>query len=67
MAFELNQFGIGMKTVSPGGMKTDFVKRSFDAARHASYDASLDRVMARIADPKQMETYSSPGQMLIRQ
>jgi NAD(P)-dependent dehydrogenase (short-subunit alcohol dehydrogenase family) len=29
MVFELNQFGIGMKTVSPGGMKTDFFTRFF--------------------------------------
>ena len=63
MAFELNQFGIGMKTVSPGGMKTDFFTRSFDAGRHPAYDELVDRVMSKITDPKQMETYSSPGQI----
>lgn len=34
MSFELKQFGIGLKTVEPGGMKTDFFTRSFDTGRH---------------------------------
>jgi NAD(P)-dependent dehydrogenase (short-subunit alcohol dehydrogenase family) len=63
MAFELNQLGIGVKTVSPGGMKTDFFTRSFDAARHPAYDALVDRVMGAVTDPKQMETYSTPEQI----
>src|SRR5882672_2543609 len=63
MAFELNQFGIGMKTVAPGGMKTDFFTRSFDTGRHPAYDELVDRVMSKITDPKQMETYSSPSQI----
>jgi NAD(P)-dependent dehydrogenase (short-subunit alcohol dehydrogenase family) len=63
MAFELNQFGIGMKTVSPGGMKTDFFTRSFDTARHPAYDALVNKVMSVITDPKQMEAYSSPAQI----
>jgi hypothetical protein len=28
-----------LKTVSPGGMKTDFFTRSFDVGRHPAYDA----------------------------
>ncbi len=63
MAFELKQFGIGLKTVEPGGMKTDFFTRSFDAGRHQAYDKLVDRVMSVITDPKQMETYSSPAQI----
>jgi NAD(P)-dependent dehydrogenase (short-subunit alcohol dehydrogenase family) len=63
MAFELNQLGIGMKTVAPGGMKTDFFTRSFDVGRHAEYDALMDKVMSAITDPKQMETYSTPAQI----
>ena len=63
MAFELNQLGIGMKTVSPGGMKTDFFTRSLDTGRHPAYDALVDRVMSAITDPKQMETYSTPDQI----
>jgi NAD(P)-dependent dehydrogenase (short-subunit alcohol dehydrogenase family) len=63
MAFELNQLGIGMKTVEPGGMRTDFFTRSFDVGRHAAYDALMDRVMGAITDPKQMQTYSTPDQI----
>jgi NAD(P)-dependent dehydrogenase (short-subunit alcohol dehydrogenase family) len=63
MAFELSQLGIGMKTVSPGGMKTDFFTRSFDVGRHPDYDALVARVMGVVTDPKRMETYSTPEQI----
>jgi NAD(P)-dependent dehydrogenase (short-subunit alcohol dehydrogenase family) len=63
MAFELGQFGIGMKTVSPGGMRTDFFTRSFDTGRHEAYDALVDKVMNVIRDPKQMATFSSPDEI----
>jgi NAD(P)-dependent dehydrogenase (short-subunit alcohol dehydrogenase family) len=63
MAFELNQFGIGIKTIEPGGMKTDFFTRSFDTGRHPAYDALVNKVMSIITDPKQMATYSSPEQI----
>ena len=63
MAFELAQFGIGMKTVSPGGMKTDFFTRSFDSGKHPAYDALVAKVMNVIRDPKQMATYSTPDQI----
>ncbi len=38
MAFELGKFGIGIKTVSPGGITTDFVTRSLDMGKHEAYD-----------------------------
>jgi NAD(P)-dependent dehydrogenase (short-subunit alcohol dehydrogenase family) len=63
MAFELAQLGIGMKTIAPGGMKTDFFTRSFDVGRHAQYDALVDKVMGVITDPKQMAAYSAPEQI----
>jgi NAD(P)-dependent dehydrogenase (short-subunit alcohol dehydrogenase family) len=63
MAFELNQFGIGIKTIEPGGMKTDFFTRSFDTGRHPAYDALVNKVMGIITDPKEMATYSSPEQV----
>ena len=59
MAFELNQFGIGIKTIEPGGIRTDFFTRSFDTGRHPAYDSLVNRFMGMITDPKQMETYSS--------
>jgi len=63
MAFELKQFGIGLKIVEPGGMKTDFFTRSFDTGRHEAYDRLVNKVMSVITDPKQMEIYSSPAQI----
>jgi NAD(P)-dependent dehydrogenase (short-subunit alcohol dehydrogenase family) len=63
MAFELSQFGIGIKTVAPGGMKTDFFTRSFDSGKHEAYDALVDKVMNAIRDPKQMAAYSTPDQI----
>ena len=63
MAFELNQLGIGLKIIEPGGMKTDFFTRSLDVGRHPVYDAQVDKVMKAITDPKQMETYSTPDQI----
>ena len=63
MAFELKQFGIGLKIVEPGGMKTDFFTRSFDTGRHQAYDKLVEKVMRVITDPAQMETYSSPAQI----
>jgi NAD(P)-dependent dehydrogenase (short-subunit alcohol dehydrogenase family) len=45
MAFELKQFGIGIKTVSPGGIATDFAGRSLDMGRHEAYDGLVGRVM----------------------
>ena len=63
MAFELNQFGIGMKVIEPGGIRTDFFTRSFDTGRHPAYDALVDKVMGVITDPKQTATYSTPEQI----
>jgi len=48
LAFELNQFGIGIKTVSPGGIKTDFVKRSLDTSSHPAYSALIEKLFAGI-------------------
>lgn len=63
MAFELSRFEIGMKTVAPGGMKTDFFTRSFDSGKHPAYDSLAERVMGVITDPKQMATYSTPEEI----
>jgi NAD(P)-dependent dehydrogenase (short-subunit alcohol dehydrogenase family) len=63
MAFELSHFGIGMKIIEPGGMKTDFFTRSFDIGHHPDYDALVTRVMSAITDPKQLDTYSTPEQI----
>lgn len=63
MYFELKRFGIGIKTLSPGGMKTDFFTRSFDTAGHQAYDVYVQKVMNVITDPKTMATYSAPDKI----
>jgi len=63
MAFELSQFGIGMKVVEPGGIRTDFFTRSLDTGRHPADDVLVYEVMSIITDPKQMATYSTPEQI----
>jgi NAD(P)-dependent dehydrogenase (short-subunit alcohol dehydrogenase family) len=63
MAFELKRFGIGMKTIEPGGMRTDFFTRSFDTGKHGAYDALVERVMSAITDPTTMAAYSTPDQI----
>ena len=63
MAFELKRFGIGMKILEPGGMRTDFFARSFDTAKHEAYGALVERVMGAITDPKTLVTYSTPEQI----
>lgn len=44
MAFELNPFGIGIKTVSPGGITTDFSGRSLDTGQHPAYEEIINKV-----------------------
>ncbi len=46
MAFELKKVGVGIKTVSPGGIKTDFLSRSADMAAHPAYDQWMGKMFA---------------------
>jgi len=45
MAYELNNFGIGIKTVSPGGIQTDFMSRSLDFTNLPPYEDFAQRMM----------------------
>lgn len=38
LAFELNELGIRVKTVAPGGIRTDFAGRSLDTTTHEAYN-----------------------------
>lgn len=62
-AFELAPFGIGVKTVSPGGIATDFAGRSLVMASHPAYQSVMDRVLAAFADPARREGYSTAEQI----
>lgn len=63
MAFELGQFGVGIKTVSPGGIKTDFLGRSLVMTSHPAYEALVQKVMAVFTDPARAATYSTAEQI----
>ena len=63
MAFELGQLGIGIKTVSPGGIQTDFISRSLDLVKHEAYDAMVDKVFAAFMEPERAAHYSTAEQI----
>lgn len=59
LAYELGYLGIGVKTVSPGGIRTDFAGRSLQTATHPSYQALIDKVSEGYS-PEQVEKFASP-------
>ena len=63
LAFELNPFGIQVKTVSPGGIATDFATRSLDLSLHEAYQDELQKVMAAFTDPERRKSYSTSEQI----
>ena len=60
MAFELKRFGIGIKTIAPGGITTDFARRSLDRAPSDVYDGLMSKVWSAFAD---VFTYSTAEQI----
>lgn len=48
MFFELKKIGVGIKTVSPGGIKTDFLSRSAEVGSHPAYDPWMQRMFSAI-------------------
>ncbi len=63
MDLELRKFGIGIKTVAPGGIKTDFAGRSLDMIQHEAYHEIFEKVAVVFTDPKRAESYSSAEQI----
>ncbi len=64
MSFELKQLGIGIKTVSPGGIKTDFSSRSLELTSHPAYKDQIDKLTTMFLDnPTRMESYSTPEEI----
>ncbi len=57
MWFELGQLGIGIKTVSPGGIQTDFISRSLDFSSTPDYDSFIGTMMENTS--KMMEMAST--------
>ncbi len=48
MSFELGLHNIGIKTVAPGGIATDFIGRSLDRSSHPAYKQAEDKLFAAI-------------------
>lgn len=63
LAFELNPHGIGVKTVSPGGITTDFATRSLDMTSHEAYNAQVQKVMSTFMSPERQNNYSTAEQI----
>lgn len=63
LAFELAPFGIAVKTVSPGGIKTDFAGRSLAMAQHPAYAELVGRAMKTWTDPARAAGYSTAEQI----
>jgi NAD(P)-dependent dehydrogenase (short-subunit alcohol dehydrogenase family) len=63
MAFELSKFGIGIKTVSPGGIKTDFQTRSLVLTPHPAYAEQIGKVYAVFRNPERAASYSTAEQI----
>lgn len=61
MAYELNSFGVNIKTVSPGGIATDFMSRSLDMASTEAYEPMVQGMMA--SSGAMMENASSAEQI----
>lgn len=59
MSFELAPYNIGIKTVSPGGIATDFTGRSLQVAEHEAYAALLQKLLASQSGEQQAH-FSSP-------
>ena len=50
LAFELKKIGVGIKTVAPGAIKTDFLNRSAEYTAHPAYDKWVDQLFSKL-DP----------------
>ena len=63
LAFEMSAFNVLVKTVSPGGIRTDFAGRSLDFAQHDAYAADVANTMKAFSDPARRSMGSSAEQI----
>lgn len=54
MSFELGLHNIGIKTIAPGGIKTNFAGESLTLARHAAYDDGMEKLF-ELMNPSNFE------------
>jgi NAD(P)-dependent dehydrogenase (short-subunit alcohol dehydrogenase family) len=63
LAFELEPFGIRVKTVAPGGIATDFAGRSLVVSMHPAYAEGLGKTMAAFSNPERRTSGSTAEQV----
>lgn len=63
LAFELGKLGISVKTVAPGGIKTDFAGRSLVLAQHPAYAEAMGKVLAMFMAPERNAGRSTAEQI----
>ncbi len=63
LAYELEPFGISVRTVAPGGISTDFAGRSLVVTPHPAYMEAIGKVMAAFTDPKRRASQSTAEQI----
>lgn len=61
LAFELKRIGVGIKTVSPGAIRTDFINRSLDTTAHPAYDEWIKRMFS--STDEHFQSSSSPEEI----
>ncbi len=64
--YEMQTIGVGVKTVSPGGIKTDFAGRSLDmadASALSEYDELMSKMMTFFGNPERQKNYSTAEQI----
>jgi NAD(P)-dependent dehydrogenase (short-subunit alcohol dehydrogenase family) len=61
MSYDLAQFGIGIKNVAPGGIKTEFTK-GMQVTEDRAYDATMAKMMEGFQDGTLME-FTEPDQI----
>jgi len=63
LAFELKPLGIKVKTVSPGGIATNFAGRSLVMTQHPAYEDQMKQVLPVFMDPERATSYSTAEQI----
>ncbi len=63
LAFELEPFGIKVRTVAPGGIATDFAGRSIVVSMHPAYADAMVRTMQTFRDPERGTKASTAEQI----